>query len=125
MPDTTININFPEYKLKAIKHALQEKQEPKTVETFLREHVDGLYLKNVPAQARKYLDSLLGDSQTAAPEQSAPTQEPESPTRRQYRRRENAAQQQDAAEPVASEQAGLEQEAEAEPEQTPGMTMSM
>ena len=122
MPNTTINIEFPEYKLKAIQQALQEKQEQKTVETFLREHVDGLYLKNVPVQARKYLDSLLGDSQTAAPERAAPTQEPEPPTRRQYRRRDNAVQQQETAEPAAPGQSELER-AEPEPELEQTLTM--
>ena len=124
MPNTTINIEFPEYKLKAIQQALRERQGEQTVETLLREHVDGLYLKNVPAQARKYLDSLLGDSQTAVPERATPTQEPEPPTRRQYRRRDNAVQQQETAEPVATEQAELEQ-TEPEQEQEPGMAMSM
>jgi len=120
MPNTTINVNFPEYKLKAIEQALKDKQEPKTVQEMLTAHVEGLYQKNVPAPARKYLDSIIGQSQEVEPAQSAPVQEPEAQQRRSYRRRENAAQQQEGAEPTAPEQSELEQ-TEPEPEQSLSM----
>jgi len=121
MPNTTINVNFPEYKLKAIEQALKDKPEPKTVQEMLAAHVDGLYQKNVPAPARKYLDSIMGETQEAAPEQTASAQDTGSSQRRPYRRRESAAQQ-EGLESTTPEQPELEQ---AEPEQEPGMNMSM
>ena len=121
MPNTTININFSEYKLKAIEQALKEKQEPKSVQELLVAHVDGLYQKNVPAPARKYLDSIMGESQAAPqPNQAAPAQESEPRQRRQYNRRENSAQQQESTDPNAVEQPELEQ---TEPESEINMSM--
>lgn len=108
MPNTTINIEFPEYKLKAIEQALQEKSEPKTVQDLLIEHLDYQYQKHVPTQARKYLDSLLGEP---TQEQSVPAQESEAVARRQNRRRTVPEQQQSGLVPA--------------PEQTQEMTMSM
>jgi len=123
MPNTTINVDFPEYKLKAIEQALKDKPEPKTVQEMLAAHVEGLYQKNVPAPARKYLDSIIGETQESAPEQSTPAQDVGPQQRRPYRRRENAMQQ-EGPESIAPEQPELEQ-TETEPEQEPGMNMSM
>lgn len=104
MPNTTISFEFPEYKLKAIEQALREKGEQKSVPELLAGHVDGLYVKNVPAPARKYLDSMLGEVQDAAPEQ-----EPDTPSRRPYRRREIAARGQESEPSVMTDQLGQEQ----------------
>lgn len=108
MPNTTINIEFPEYKLKAIEQALQEKSEPKSVQDLLLEHTEGLYQKHVPAQARKYLDSLLGEP---SQEQTAPAPESQAAAPRQNRRR---------VVPESNEQGPAPA-----PEQTQEMTMSM
>lgn len=123
MPNTTISFDFPEYKLKAIEQALREKQEQKSVQDLLMEHVDGLYQRSVSAPARKYLDALMGD-----PEQAAVTGQESQPeqgsSRRQYRRRENPAQQQEGAPSLAPGQSGQEPETP-EQEQAPGMEMNM
>jgi len=121
MPNTTISFEFPEYKLKAIEQALRDKQEQKSVQDLMLEHVDGLYQRNVPAQARKYLDSLCGDpEQAATPNQTDGAQEPERESRRPYRRRDAPAQTREA-DPSA---VPMEPQApEPEPEQDMAMGM--
>ncbi len=129
MQNTTVKFDFPEYKLKAIQQALEDKQEQTTIEKMLLEHVNGLYEKNVPTQARKYLDAMLGESGQTAPRQQ--TQQPpadgqgqEPPARRPYTRRNQQAQQQEPNLTVVEGQAGQEQESQ-EQGHEPGMEMTM
>ena len=129
MPNTTISFQFPEYKLKAIQQALAEKQEQTTIPELLLEHVDGLYQKNVPAPARKYLDAMLGEQSPAMPEQQAQQpvnleQRPESPARRPYTRRNQPAQQQEPSLTVVEGQTGQEPEPQ-EQERGPEISLSM
>ncbi len=129
MPNTTISFEFPEYKLKAIQQALAEKQEQITIPDMLLKHVEGIYQKHVPAQARTYLDAMLGEPNQATPAQTAqqppaPEQAQEPPPRRQYNRRNQTTQQQEPDLTVVEGQAAAEQESP-EPVQEPGMEMTM
>lgn len=115
MPDTTINIEFPEYKLQAIEQALRDKGEQKTVPDFLKEHVESLYTTRVPVQARRYLDAMLGD-----PNQAQAPPEPERETSPSRRGRPRRAPETEQRPEVISDSPVQE-----EPEQTMEMTMNL
>lgn len=117
MANTTISIEFPEYKIKAIEQALEAKKEAKPVEQLLTDHLDGLYQKNVPIQARKYLDAQLGDGEPEAAKKPSGS--------RRGQKRSSSPQQENA---FAVEMVGLTDgliEQEEQQKEEPELTMSM
>ena len=126
---TTISFDFPDYKLKAIAQALRNKQNPKSVQTMLLEHVDEIYQKNVPLQARNYLDAQLGDPKQAAlklvtaPDKSL-KQKKDAAQRGQNRSHGNPEMEQESDQSAMPEQTDPEQ-TDPEQEQEQEIAMSM
>lgn len=119
---TAIELNFPGYKLKAIEQSLREKDNQKTIEELLKEHMDGLYQKHVPTQAQKYLDALLGEGpqEFAESSEKQAASEQKKSARKPYVKRTQAADGQ--AQAPASPGESLSTES---PEPEPAQEMSM
>lgn len=115
MPDTELEVQFPEEKLDALRYFTEK--DGTTVEDELKNHLDKFYQKNVPLQVRKYIEKKAGLGPEPEESSSSPAPEQQDRQQRQGRRHSHL---QAVPEPPAAPQSEQEESAEAEGQ---GMTM--